>query len=466
MDGYVRVSRRLGREGPGYLSPTIQKEAIQRWADYRGVEIAAWHVDEDESGGTQDRPGLRACMARIEAGETDGIACWRLNRFARNVAGAIGDVQAIQGWGGSLAFVEEDIDPTGPFGSFILTVLLAVATLERDNVVTGWKTAKSSANERGAKIGPTPFGYLRAKSGLLEVDPVFGPIVTETFRIAAQRGIDAALAYLVEQDTRHATGKRAGKPRRWTTTTVRRLLANRSYLGEQHYGDLQNLTGHQPLTTPAIFEAAQEEPATRRKPKATFPMSGLARCATCDAPLVGGTGGADKRRMYRCSAGLKTHRGERCSAPVAITATLLEDHTRGALLDALDDHPGFASADGVDIAAAEDELREAERLQLDYAQDVDLQRIQGMAAWRAGAEERARRVDEARDAYRAAARLAERKPVVLAPDVLRDAPLEDLGDLLRGALDAVVVTRGRTPLPERVAFVVKGTPTDARVAAS
>lgn len=59
MDGYIRVCRRMGREGPGYISPDVQRESIQRWADYRGVEIAAWHVDEDESGGTQNRPGLR-----------------------------------------------------------------------------------------------------------------------------------------------------------------------------------------------------------------------------------------------------------------------------------------------------------------------------------------------------------------------------------------------------------------------
>lgn len=135
----------MGRKGPGYISPTVQREAIARWAEYRGVEIAAWHLDEDESGGTQDRPGLRAAIERIESGETEGIACWRLNRFARNVAGAIDDVQRILALGGHLAFVEEDIDPTGPFGSFILTVLLAVATLERDNMVAGWQTAKGLA---------------------------------------------------------------------------------------------------------------------------------------------------------------------------------------------------------------------------------------------------------------------------------------------------------------------------------
>ena len=154
FDGYIRVSRRMGRKGPGYISQTVQREAIARWAAYRGVEIAAWHVDEDESGGTQERPGLRAAIRRIESGETEGIACWRLNRFARNVAGAIEDVERIQSLGGHLAFVEEDIDPTGPFGSFILTVLLAVATLERDNMVAGWQTAMYEV----VTPGPRPFG--------------------------------------------------------------------------------------------------------------------------------------------------------------------------------------------------------------------------------------------------------------------------------------------------------------------
>jgi site-specific DNA recombinase len=89
MDGYVRVSRRMGREGPGYISKDVQREAIERWADYRGITIATWHVDEDESGGTQDRPGIVAALKRVEAGESDGIACWRLNRFARNVSEAL-----------------------------------------------------------------------------------------------------------------------------------------------------------------------------------------------------------------------------------------------------------------------------------------------------------------------------------------------------------------------------------------
>jgi hypothetical protein len=65
-----------------------------------------------------------------------------LNRFARNVGAAIADVKRIHAAGAHLACVEEDIDPTGPFGAFILTVLLAVATLERDNAVAGFEAIK------------------------------------------------------------------------------------------------------------------------------------------------------------------------------------------------------------------------------------------------------------------------------------------------------------------------------------
>ena len=36
FDGYVRVSRRMGRKVPGYISPTVQKEAIARWAESTG----------------------------------------------------------------------------------------------------------------------------------------------------------------------------------------------------------------------------------------------------------------------------------------------------------------------------------------------------------------------------------------------------------------------------------------------
>jgi site-specific DNA recombinase len=453
MDGYVRVSRRLGREGPGYISPDVQREAIQRWADYRGVEIAAWHFDEDESGGTQQRPGLREAMARVQSGETEGIACWRLNRFARNVAGAIEDVKRVQAASGVLAFVEEDIDPTGPFGEFILTILLAVATLERENLVQGWKTAKSRAVERGVKIGPTPYGYGRRADGVLEPDPDTASIVSEAFRRAAQEGFESALLYVVEHGDGH----------RWTTTTFRRLLRSRAYLGEARYGDLVKLDAHEPLVSRSVWAAAQPEPEARRRPRRTFPLSGLARCATCGSPLVGTRAGRGQR-AYRCSAAAQSQRYatpeiERCAAPAFTTAAPLEDLVRRSLANALRDRTYIG---GDDPAGALDEaaqaLSEAKRELDDLLGDDELRRIVGAERFRRIAEAAVLHVEEKEAAYESAARQAERHQLVPAVELLESAELEELGELLRGALDAVVVDRGRGPIATRVRMSLRGSP--------
>lgn len=60
MDGYIRVSRVGGRGGDSFISPDVQREQIAAWTKLRGVTIAAWHEDLDQSGGSIDRPPGRA----------------------------------------------------------------------------------------------------------------------------------------------------------------------------------------------------------------------------------------------------------------------------------------------------------------------------------------------------------------------------------------------------------------------
>jgi DNA invertase Pin-like site-specific DNA recombinase len=451
MDGYCRVSRRLGREGPGYISPAVQREAIQRWADYRGIEIVAWHFDEDESGGTQERPGLREAMRRAEAGETDGIACWRLNRFARNVAGAIDDVKRIQAAGGSLAFVEEDIDPTGPFGNFVLTVLLAVATLERENLVEGWKTAKSLATDRGVKIGPTPYGYRRRKDGVLEPDPVKGPIVAEAFRLAAEEGFYPAFDYI----SKH------GKGHRWTTPTLRRLLRARSYGGEARYGDLVKLEAHEPIVSHALWAAAQPSQEARRGRRATFPLSGIATCASCGNPLVGSRAGRKNVRVYRCSS---VARRMACAAPVLVTAEPLEAFIRQALKDQLSDRQYGGSDDQQgDIDDTKRALDEASRELDEISTDLALRRSLGPERFRGLVDKAVLAVQTAQEKYRQAAKRSERQMIVSAAQLIDDAELGELRELLGGALEMLSVKRGRGPISDRASITFKGAPVEVGI---
>lgn len=434
MIGYLRVSQRMGRFGPGYISPDVQREAVQRWADYRDVEMVEWILDEDQSGRTQNRPGLRRAMAMVESHEADGIACWRLNRFARNVSEALADVKRLQAADGALACVEEDVDPTGPFGSFILTILLAVAALEVENLTAGWRTARERAAARGVQMGPAPFGYRHGAHGVLEVDPHDGPVMAEAFRLAADDGLPAALEHLRER----------APERHWRTNHLRRMLARATYRGELiHAGDDQAFRAECPaLVSRSVWTRAQSEGAARR-PAGDFAMTGLARCSACSGPLHGSTSAVP---VYRC--GTRT-----CAARATISRHLLDDYVRGALaalyadvaVEVGEDPAGDLDALRVVLEDADEEVRV-------FAGDVTARRLLGDGDWTAALEARAQARDDARVAYEEA--VNESRPLrVVEGAAWDDLEPGELRALAEAVLAAVVVRRGRGPVADRVTLV-------------
>src|SRR5690606_15652215 len=120
LDGYIRVSRINGREGEGYISPDVQREAITGYARELGGAIVAWHDDQDYSGGNTERPGFQAMLGRLESGETDGIVVMRIDRFARSTVDGYRVVKEIVDRGQVFASCHERIDPTTPEGKFML----------------------------------------------------------------------------------------------------------------------------------------------------------------------------------------------------------------------------------------------------------------------------------------------------------------------------------------------------------
>jgi DNA invertase Pin-like site-specific DNA recombinase len=69
-DGYIRVSRRAGREGESFISPETQRKKIADLAKLHEVEIVRWSEEIDQSGGKLERPMFQEALARCEAYET------------------------------------------------------------------------------------------------------------------------------------------------------------------------------------------------------------------------------------------------------------------------------------------------------------------------------------------------------------------------------------------------------------
>src|SRR5215211_1868578 len=110
VDGYVRVSSLAGRGGESFYSTSDQRKAIEAYAAARGITIAAWHEDLNESGGTLQRPSFQAALDRCRSGLTGGIIAAKLDRLTRSTVGLGSLIEEARSGGWNLIAVDFGLD--------------------------------------------------------------------------------------------------------------------------------------------------------------------------------------------------------------------------------------------------------------------------------------------------------------------------------------------------------------------
>ena len=354
---------------------------------------------------------------------------WKIDRFSRQTEAALRDLRRLEGADARLAFVVEDIDTGTTYGRMVYTILLAVSEAFLENIKAGWEITKARAVERGAYISRTPWGYRRCDDSTLEPHPERAAIVSEAFRIAAGDSLNAAMDYLL----------RVAPERTWTTTKVRRLLSQRSYLGETRNGNMVALDTHAPLVSRAVFEAAQTTPRGKG-PSERFPLSGLLRCKTCGNTMIGGRGG-NKQRTYRCTATTVLFQGEKCPKGATVVADRVETYLREIAEVALTGMVATVSDPDADaLTLLERAVSDAEAELDAFAGDLQMRSALGNR-YHGHLQARVNAVERARVAYRASAREANESLRLTGPEILEDP--EMLPVVLRSMFDSVQIVPGR-----------------------
>ena len=132
---YTRVSTAAQTEG---YSLEAQTERLRKYADYKDMEVVREYCDAGRSGmSIKGRPAFMEMMDDISC-EKDEISCvlvFKLSRFGRNAADVLNSLQFIQDYGVNLVCVEDGIDSSKDSGKLTITVLSAVAEIERENIL-------------------------------------------------------------------------------------------------------------------------------------------------------------------------------------------------------------------------------------------------------------------------------------------------------------------------------------------
>ena len=95
---------------------------------------------------------------------------FKLSRFGRNAADVLSALQVMQDYGANLICVEDGIDSSKDAGKLMISVLSAVAEIERENIrVQTMEGRIQKAREGKWNGGFAPYGY-ELKNGKLYIN--------------------------------------------------------------------------------------------------------------------------------------------------------------------------------------------------------------------------------------------------------------------------------------------------------
>ena len=159
---YTRVSTTMQVDG---YSLDAQKDKLHKYADYQDMIIAGEYSDEGKSGkSVEGRPQFQQMLQDIESGKdnVDFVLVFKLSRFGRNAADVLSSIQRMQDFGVNLICVEDGIDSSKDAGKLMISVLSAVAEIERENILVQTMEGRKQKAREGKWNGgvATKKGYV------------------------------------------------------------------------------------------------------------------------------------------------------------------------------------------------------------------------------------------------------------------------------------------------------------------
>ena len=238
---YTRVSTSMQVDG---YSLDAQKDKLKKYADYQELSIVGEYSDEGKSGkSVESRPQFKQMLADIENGKdnVDYVLVFKLSRFGRNAADVLSSLQKMQDYGVNLICVEDGIDSSKDAGKLMISVLSAVAEIERENIlVQTMEGRRQKAREGRWNGGFAPYGYQLVNGELIiaEDEAEIIRIIYDKF-VNTTMGMAAIAAFLNNSGYKKKL-RQNNTIEGFSTSFVKGVLDNPIYCGKLAFGRRKN----------------------------------------------------------------------------------------------------------------------------------------------------------------------------------------------------------------------------------
>ncbi|GAC1615285.1 MAG: site-specific DNA recombinase SpoIVCA [Ktedonobacteraceae bacterium] len=319
---YLRVSTEEQRERQ---SIATQRTFAESYCGANNISPYGWYEDDGVSGmiPLDARPdGGSRLLADARAGNIDTILVYKLDRLGREsrlILNAVNDLEAL---GLQVKSMTEPFDTSTPSGRFMLTILSAVAGLERDTIIQRSVEGSNRLAREGAWLGGiVPYGYLVVGKGRMSRLVVseqaisdLGVSEADIVHLIYQMTVEEHKSCVAIADYLNALGippvyirdgreLRRGKHKIatngiWRAGRIRGIIVNSTYKGIHQYGKRakkqRDLIERE---VPAIVSTDLWERAqvilhqhmlfSRRNAKRAYLLRGMIKCAHCGLTYIG-----------------------------------------------------------------------------------------------------------------------------------------------------------------------------------
>jgi DNA invertase Pin-like site-specific DNA recombinase len=339
----------------------IAKHASDGW-----FEVACFS-DPAYSGGSLNRPGIRALMREIEAGEIKVVVIFKLERVLRSTSEWAPFRAFLKAHDCQLVSVTEDISEATPSGRLKNNIVLSGNEYERDNTAEKIRIKLNEQAKRGFWAGgQVSFGYVydEALQGL-SPHPTEAATLRRVFELATKLTSLTEIANTLNNEglrtrarifrKRDGTRQNVGE-KRFRSDIIRRLIARPLYAGRVRMNGKEFPGQHAALVSDELWEQANAAirpaalPAPRRfrnRDKHFHLLKAVAFCGCCGRAMIPNASGkldpgAKPYRYYACGYAHKERTDAKCSVR-HVSATALETAVVG-FLGACSQHPDALAA--------------------------------------------------------------------------------------------------------------------------
>ena len=204
------------------------------------MEIVGEYSDEGHFGkNIKGRQEFMRMLNDIEDGKdgVDFVLVFKLSRFGRNAADVLSSLQLMQDYGVNLICVEDGIDSSKEAGKLLISIIAAVAEMERENIrVQTMAGREQKAREGKWNGGFAPYGY-KLENGELVIAEDEVEIIQMIFEryIHTNDGINSVANYL----NTHGYTKKLRQNRTipgFSSSFIKKIIDNPVYMGKIAYG--------------------------------------------------------------------------------------------------------------------------------------------------------------------------------------------------------------------------------------